>query len=346
MNDTLKDLRTYLRYRLNDADSGNYTDAELLQCINTAIADTELVTKCHIDTLAVTSSGQIESIAETPIAAGTGYSAGDILTLATGTGGTVEVIQVSAGTVIRVKLLTRGSGYTAATTYATTASPSAGRSGCTVRVNVVRAAMVSGTATYDYGPIFELIEASLHWTTTGGTPVTTDAPLDRKVLKDLQADPDERLGDLGRTRAGGLPPTVIGRWEGVPASRQSYQDGENDGFGRRVLFEHNHVPPSNTKRLVGTLDLLFRNRRTGHSIFNAGWKMAGHIAPPTKRHFLGIVLGCLSSCRGQGGAGSPHPGKSPLCGGSGVSRRKFPGRLWMTDDEAGVPCWAPLAPRL
>jgi hypothetical protein len=193
MNDTLRDLRTALRYRLNDADSGNYTDAELLQCINTAVHDTELTTRCHIDTLATTGAGIIESIAETPVAGGTGYEVGDILTLATGTGGTAEVIQTGvAGVVVRVKLLTRGTGYTAATTYATTSSPSSGRSNCTIRVNAIRAALVIGTAVYDYGPIFEPIEVSLHWTTSPGG-VVTDEILTFKSIKDLQSDSDYNI---------------------------------------------------------------------------------------------------------------------------------------------------------
>lgn len=65
---------------------------------------------------------------------GTGYSVNDILTLATGTGGTVKVTAVTSGVVTAISILSQGTGYTAGTTYATTANPAVG-TGCTIYVN-------------------------------------------------------------------------------------------------------------------------------------------------------------------------------------------------------------------
>jgi hypothetical protein len=64
--------------------------------------------------------GIILSVASTPPTAGTGYTAGDVLTLATGAGGTVTVTSVGGGgVVLAVTLTTAGTGY-AIGEYATT----------------------------------------------------------------------------------------------------------------------------------------------------------------------------------------------------------------------------------
>lgn len=63
---------------------------------------------------------------------GTTNAVGDVLTLATGTGGKVTVSAVSSGVVTAVTVTNPGTGYAADTTYATTSS--GGGSGCTITV--------------------------------------------------------------------------------------------------------------------------------------------------------------------------------------------------------------------
>jgi hypothetical protein len=70
--------------------------------------------------------------------AGTGYSVGDRLTLSGGgANAIVEVMTLSGSAVASVAILVAGTGYVSATGVATTASPSSGRSGCTIDILAV-----------------------------------------------------------------------------------------------------------------------------------------------------------------------------------------------------------------
>lgn len=70
-------------------------------------------------------------------AAGTGYSPGEVLTLAGGTGGAVAVTTVSdVGAVTGISLTEAGSGYAVGTGTATTASP-VGGTGCTIDITAI-----------------------------------------------------------------------------------------------------------------------------------------------------------------------------------------------------------------
>lgn len=67
-------------------------------------------------------------------AAGLGYTAGDILTIAGGTGGTVRVLTVDgSGAVTSIEIANPGSGYSAATGAATTGGTG---SGCTITITI------------------------------------------------------------------------------------------------------------------------------------------------------------------------------------------------------------------
>lgn len=73
----------------------------------------------------------IGSVAEAPTAAGTGYAANDILTLAGGVGGTVTVTGETGGVIDTVALADPGNGYTIAAGVATTGG---GGTGATIEV--------------------------------------------------------------------------------------------------------------------------------------------------------------------------------------------------------------------
>jgi hypothetical protein len=158
LDDDLAGLLLLFRTMANDLDIGNFTTAEAKRFILLGKMDTEIAAKCHKSTLSVpTTTGRIRRVALVPPAGGTGYSLGAVLTLAGGTGGTVEVVGVSSGVVTAVRLLTAGSGYTA-TTVATTASAG---TGCTVRIVELAPNLTAGTHTYDTSPIFEPSEVTL-----------------------------------------------------------------------------------------------------------------------------------------------------------------------------------------
>lgn len=82
---------------------------------------------------------KVGKISEVSIGAGgTGYAVNDILTIAGGNGdGKVKVTGVSGGVVTSVEIYTSGSGYKIASAQATTADPSASRSGCTIDIDGV-----------------------------------------------------------------------------------------------------------------------------------------------------------------------------------------------------------------
>lgn len=66
-------------------------------------------------------------------AGGSGYTVGDILTIAGGTSGTVRVLTVSSGAVSTVQIVDPGTGYTAATAATTTGGTG---TGCTVNTTI------------------------------------------------------------------------------------------------------------------------------------------------------------------------------------------------------------------
>lgn len=52
----MADLITIMRYRLNDSDSGQYSDAELGYCLNTGIKETELALSSNVTLQSVTTA--------------------------------------------------------------------------------------------------------------------------------------------------------------------------------------------------------------------------------------------------------------------------------------------------
>lgn len=76
---------------------------------------------------------------------GTGYSVGDILTLGSGTGGTVRVVSVAAGVILLLSVVTPGSGYSAGSVAATGGTGSSAT--VTVTVQSAGTLTVSGVLT-------------------------------------------------------------------------------------------------------------------------------------------------------------------------------------------------------
>jgi hypothetical protein len=106
----------------------------------------------------VRTTGGISVLDLTPTAAGTGYLAGQILTITTGgTGGTARILAVDAnGGVTQVALETSGSGYTAGTGRATTVAPTGG-SGCTLSITTIAEIATVTTATSHYFRIGDVV---------------------------------------------------------------------------------------------------------------------------------------------------------------------------------------------
>jgi hypothetical protein len=91
----------------------------------------------------VTTTGTILAVTATPIAGGTGYHTGDVLTLAGGTGGTVSITQVD-GVVTAVALVTGGTGYTVGTKATTGGFGTL----CTVAVTSIEGLTISDDEPY------------------------------------------------------------------------------------------------------------------------------------------------------------------------------------------------------
>ena len=83
--------------------------------------------------------GAISTVASAPTAGGTGYTTGDILTVAGGMGGTVSVV-AGSGIVTAVTKVTGGVGYTTGTGQSTVGGTG---SGCTVNISAVTTAPIS-----------------------------------------------------------------------------------------------------------------------------------------------------------------------------------------------------------
>jgi hypothetical protein len=85
----------------------------------------------------VRGTGGILTINATPVAAGSGYVIGEVITLATGTGGKVRVTSsTTSGAVTGLELFASGTGFTASTTYSQASTTGAG-TGCTCGVLTV-----------------------------------------------------------------------------------------------------------------------------------------------------------------------------------------------------------------
>jgi hypothetical protein len=106
----------------------------------------------------VRTTGGISVLDPTPTAAGTGYLAGQILTITTGgTGGTARILAVDVnGGVTQVALETSGSGYTAGTGRATTVAPTGG-SGCTLSITTIAEIATVTTAASHYFRIGDIV---------------------------------------------------------------------------------------------------------------------------------------------------------------------------------------------
>ena len=122
-------------------------DADLAYCgkrfdYGVVRAATATLSGSAIEPIAISSivrtTGGISVLNATPTVAGTGYLAGQILTITTGgTGGTARILAVNAsGGVTQVALETSGSGYTTGAGKATTVAP-AGGSGCTLDITTI-----------------------------------------------------------------------------------------------------------------------------------------------------------------------------------------------------------------
>ena len=97
-------------------------------------------------------AGGIGTLTSAPTAGGTGYTVGDILTVAGGTGGTIKVSTVSSGVVTAVTKVNAGSGYSILTGIATTGGTGVG---CTVAISAITTGVVDadliGSATTPTG---------------------------------------------------------------------------------------------------------------------------------------------------------------------------------------------------
>lgn len=125
--------------------------------------------------------GAISTVSIT--AGGTGYTVGDILTLASGTGGKVTVATVSAGVVTAVTVTTPGSGYTTGAGHATTASP-AGGTGCTINVTaIVQESLVNATLRID-ALVFFVGVISTAYPVSGSMKAASDSfqAMSKKIL--------------------------------------------------------------------------------------------------------------------------------------------------------------------
>lgn len=90
--------------------------------------------------------GHIETVDAAPTAGGSGYTVGDVLTIAGGTGGTVTVVTAPSGVVTAVGLTAIGSGYSTGTGQATTGGTG---TGATINITAVGTGQItiSGTQT-------------------------------------------------------------------------------------------------------------------------------------------------------------------------------------------------------
>ena len=117
-----------------------------------------------------TPGGGIQTIAGVPTAGGTGYVVGDVLTVVSGVGGTVQVNTVAAGVVTGVVLLTAGAGYVVGAGQATTGGAGAG---CTIEITALTGGAIysidpappSGGTGYKVGDVLQVVGG------TGGTVV-------------------------------------------------------------------------------------------------------------------------------------------------------------------------------
>lgn len=182
---SLAGLRTALRIQLNDYKApGAYSTVELDKFINLAYRESVVLSKCRKVTKSTQAAGTIAKVAPAPTAAGTGYTVGDLLTITTGgTNGKVEVVAVSAGVVLCVRLNAAGAGYTVGSGKATSGGTG---TGCTVRIEALEPTLVENLHSYTWPAIFEAI--GLSW---GG------APLAVKHLGDM----DLKLDDWDRAAA-------------------------------------------------------------------------------------------------------------------------------------------------
>ena len=103
---------------------------------NLVLQKSDLIQSHGISTATRVTNG-ITAINTTPIVAGTGYTVGDLLTLAVGTAGRVRVESINPvnGAVLSVSLYSGGSGYSATT--AATTPLTAGGTGCTIAITSV-----------------------------------------------------------------------------------------------------------------------------------------------------------------------------------------------------------------
>lgn len=131
-----------------------------------------------IASITKTAATAIRTLNPTPAVAGSGYLVGQILTLATGTGGQARITSVSnTGAVLSVSLENCGTtGYAAATTYATTVNVTGG-TGCTLTVTTVGEVALLTTSlahTITYDDIVTIAGASV--ANYNGTKTILTAP--------------------------------------------------------------------------------------------------------------------------------------------------------------------------
>jgi hypothetical protein len=149
----------------SDADqmvSGKIFDRGAARSGSIALGSREAVA---INTVVKSAGNGITVLNPTPAAGGSGYLAGQILTLATGTGGQARITSVSStGAVLSVTLENCGTlGYSSATTYATSVNV-AGGTGCTLTVVSAGSIAIVTTSTshyFTYGDVVTLAGASV-----------------------------------------------------------------------------------------------------------------------------------------------------------------------------------------
>lgn len=124
-----------------------------------------------IDASKPTSTSSIKELTATPVAAGTGYVAGDRFKIGTGTGGVGRVVSATGGVVTAVELLTGGEDYTVAT-HATTKIDGAGDNALTVAVASLYTAGPAVAIATIAGDSEKKLMAT--WAFASGVPITVD----------------------------------------------------------------------------------------------------------------------------------------------------------------------------
>lgn len=227
---------------------------------------------------------------------GTGYSAGDVLTLAAPTGGTSATFTVATvasgppGPVATVTLVTAGSGYVVGTEYASTVAPTGG-SGCKLTVATVSTQWTANSATlsqYDCvvdgdtaGTVFapektnamKVLQtgaggsARKSWTVTNGKTVRVLAMVFKKA-----GGTGSVTVKIGKTAGGAEYATL------TTATTGAWVKLENTGFTTSSTALHVELIPGSGAADAAYFDFIFIEENA--SIAVSGWKLCKSALTP------------------------------------------------------------------